>query len=159
MARVELDLSPLASHVRTARLILVAAARRAGLADELVDELRLAVGEAASRAVGLHQQHAPGTSVLLSITDEPRLLTVTVTDRGPAASRQPGDVADVLWDLSEGDTDLVVDPDVALSVLAGLVDDCSVDATPDGTTVTLRWPLPASNGPLGVPSTQAAERD
>ncbi|MEO6206079.1 MAG: ATP-binding protein [Mycobacteriales bacterium] len=159
MARVELDLSPLPSHVRTARLIVVAAARRAGLPDELVDELRLAVGEASARAVGLHQQHAPGTPVVLSVTDEPRLLTVTVTDRGPAASRQPGDVAEVLWDLSESGPNDLVDPDVALYVLAGLVDDCSVDATPSGTTVTLRWPLPASNGPVGVPSTQAAERD
>ena len=37
MALVELLLSPLPSHVRTARLVAVAAARRAGLDDERVD--------------------------------------------------------------------------------------------------------------------------
>ncbi len=157
MARVELDLSPLASHVRTARLVVVAAARRAGLEDELVDELRLAVGEASSRAVGLHLQHALGAPIRLSITDEPRLLTVTVTDQGPAAAPRPGDVTEDLWDLSEAGPNDLVDPDVALSVLVGLVDDCSVEASPGGTTITLRWPLPATNGPVGVPSTQAAE--
>ncbi len=44
MALVELLLTPLPAHVRTARLVVVAAARRAGLDDERVDELRLALG-------------------------------------------------------------------------------------------------------------------
>ena len=60
MAHVELTLPALPAHVRTARLVGVAAARR-GLDDGLVDEVRLAVGEACSRAVGLHAKHAPGT--------------------------------------------------------------------------------------------------
>ena len=37
MALVELLLTPLPAHVRTARLVGVAAARRAGLDDELID--------------------------------------------------------------------------------------------------------------------------
>ena len=44
MAVVELLLSPLASHVRTARLVSVTAARRAGLDADLVDELRAKAG-------------------------------------------------------------------------------------------------------------------
>jgi anti-sigma regulatory factor (Ser/Thr protein kinase) len=46
MATVELKIPPLPVHVRTARLVGVAAGRRAGLDDVLVDELRLALGEA-----------------------------------------------------------------------------------------------------------------
>ena len=65
MAVVELLLPALPAHVRTARLVVVAAARRAGLADELVDEVRLAVGEACARAVGMHARHVPG--VLLGL--------------------------------------------------------------------------------------------
>jgi hypothetical protein len=44
VSTVELQLPPHPHHVRTARLVGVAAARRAGLSDELVDELRWAVG-------------------------------------------------------------------------------------------------------------------
>ena len=155
MALVELTLAPLPAHVRTARLVGVAAARRAGLDAELVDELRLALGEAASRAVGLHVRHAKDVPVRITVSDDPTGLTITVTDHGPAAGPVSEDPAgDMLGgDLAEGDD--VVDPDVALAVLSGLVDDYAVDAGPAGTTVTLRWPLPP--GATGPVSTQAAE--
>lgn len=143
MAVVELQLSPLPSHVRTARLVVVAAARRAGLGDECVDELRLALGEACSRAVGLHAQHAPETPVRVTVQDDPGQLVVTVTDSGPAAGPAPDDLAGRFEGVEPdgaGPQDLV-DPDVALAVVTGLVDDVSVDAGPAGTAVTMRWPL------------------
>ena len=141
MALVELLLSPLPSHVRTARLVVVAAARRAGLEDELVDELRLAVGEACSRAVGLHARHAADVPVKVLVTDDPTGLTVAVVDAGPAAGPAPQDLSE---GLLAGDADVqdLADPDVSLAVLAGLVDAVDVDPGPTGTTVTMRWPLP-----------------
>jgi anti-sigma regulatory factor (Ser/Thr protein kinase) len=149
MAHVELTLPPLAAHVRTARLVVVAAARRAGLDDSLVDELRLAVGEACSRAVGLHVKHAPSTAVRVVVIDDAGGLTVTVADRGPAAEPASGDLAkDMLDSAADDDIDDLVDPDVALAVLAGLVDECEVDVTAEATTVTMRWPLPPR--PVGV---------
>ena len=157
MALVELTLAPLPAHVRTARLVGVAAARRAGLEPELVDELRLAVGEACSRAVGLHARHAQGQPVRITVSDEPGGLTITVTDQGPAAGPASDDPAGDLLGSDSVDEDVVVDPDVALAVLSGLVDDYSVEAGPGGTTVTLRWPLPPGPaGATGTPSTQAA---
>lgn len=151
MALVELLLSPLPSHVRTARLVAVAAARRAGLEDELVDELRLALGEACSRAVGLHARHAPGTPVSVTVTDNPGGLTVAVTDQGPAAGPAPGDLSEGLLDDDATEAtdvddplfDTLVDPDLALAVVTGLVDDVHVEHGPGGTTVSMRWPLPA----------------
>ena len=140
MALVELLLTPLPAHVRTARLVTVAASRRAGLEDELVDELRLAVGEAASRAVSLHARHAPDLPVRITIEDGPEGLVVTVTDRGPAAGPLTDDLADEIVGAHDGDD--VVDPDVALALLTGLVDTATVEADVDGTVVTLRWPLP-----------------
>jgi len=150
MAHVELLLSALPAHVRTARLVVVAAARRAGLDDSLVDELRLAVGEACSRAVGLHRTHAPDAQVRVLIADDPTGLTVSVTDVGPAASgpTPSDDVAEDLLEASDPDADVLVDPDVALAVLSGLVDDCDVEAGAGGTTVTMRWPLPPR--PVGL---------
>ena len=51
MATVEVTFTPLPAHVRTARLVATAVARRSGVDETLLDEVRLAVGEACSRAV------------------------------------------------------------------------------------------------------------
>lgn len=160
MAHVELLLSALPAHVRTARLVVVAAARRAGLGDGLVDELRLAVGEACSRAVGLHRVHAPDTPVRVLVADDPTGLTISVTDVGPATSgpTAAGDLADDMLESAADDDDDLVDPDVALAVLTGLVDDCDIDATSTGTTVTMRWPLPPRPVGLSGPGATAVSQ-
>jgi serine/threonine-protein kinase RsbW len=157
VALVELLISPLPSHVRTARLVAVAAARRAGLPDELVDELRLALGEACSRAVGLHARHAPGTPVQVTVSDNPGGLTVTVTDQGPAAGPAPEDLSEGLLEHDgpddrgdEHQLDALVDPDIALALVTGVVDEVDVEHGPGGTTVTMRWPLPPAAGPGGT---------
>jgi serine/threonine-protein kinase RsbW len=156
MAHVELTLSPLPAHVRTARLVAVAAARRAGLDAGLVDELRLALGEACGRAVSLHREHAPDQPVRVTISDDPGVLTVSVADRGPGAGPASADLA---ADILGGADDDVVAPDVALAVVSGLVDDCEIALTDDGTTVTMRWPLPATaigvSGPGATAVSQA----
>ena len=165
MAVVELLLPALPSHVRTARLVGVAAARRAGLPDDLLDELRLAVGEACARAVGLHARHAPDQRVAVSITDDVTGLAVAVTDHGPAAGPTVQDVTGGLVDPvattdrppgpEAVDQDLA-DPDVALALLSGLVDEIDVStADGGGTTVTMRWPLPV-RVPGGPAPTAAA---
>ncbi len=148
MALVELLLSPLPSHIRTSRLVVVAAARRAGMPDDQLDEVRLAVGEACSRAVGLHVRHAPDVPVRLTVSDDPSGLTLSVTDAGPPAGPAPDDLSAGLLG-EEGDD--AVDPDVSLAVLGGLLDDLRIEPTAGGTTVTMRWPLPAgSTGPGGT---------
>ena len=136
MSTVELLLPPHPHHVRTARLVGVAAARRAGLADELVDELRWALGEACSRAVALHAAHAPGLPVKVLLREDVAGLTVEVVDRGPEGL--PPDTSDPEA-LFEGEQ---VDPRVSLAVLSGLVDDVEITSSEAGTTVRLRWPLP-----------------
>ncbi len=154
MAEVELLLPALPAHVRTARVVCVSAARRAGLSDELVDELRLAVGEACARAVGLHARHAPDERVTVRLVDDVLGLTVTVRDRGPAAGPTVDDVTGGLLDDGGAADDDLVDPDVALALLLGLVDEAEVSSDDgDGTTVTLRWPLPRRLNP-GVGATQ-----
>src|SRR5437879_3789385 len=107
VATVELRMSPQPAHVRTARLVGVAAARRARLPDQLVDELRLALGEACSRAVSLHAQHAPGVPVVISIHDDDARLVVEVTDVGPPPASFEGPLHDLLHEAPS-------DPDVIL---------------------------------------------
>ena len=76
----------------------------------------------------------------MTVVDDATGLTVTVTDQGPAAGPVSDDPAADMLDV--GDDDDLVDPDVALAVLTGLVDECEIHAGEGGTTVTLHWPLP-----------------
>ena len=136
MSTVELQLPPHPHHVRTARLVGVAAARRAGLPDELVDELRWALGEACSRAVALHAQYAPEAAVRVLLREDIAGLTVEVVDQGPAGPPRDNADPETLFDGEQ------VDPRVSLAVLSGLVDDIEITSSETVTTVRLRWPLP-----------------
>lgn len=84
MATVEVTFTPLPAHVRTARLVATAVARRSGVDESLLDEVRLAVGEACSRAVEAHQKHCPWRPIRVALTDDGERFEVVVTDAVPA---------------------------------------------------------------------------
>jgi len=85
MATVEVTFTPLPVHVRTARLVATAVARRSGVAESLLDEVRLAVGEACSRAVEAHLRHCPGQPIRVALTDDGERFEVVVTDAAPGS--------------------------------------------------------------------------
>lgn len=87
MATVELRFSAQPEHVRTARLVAAAVARRAGVEEAVLDEVRLAVGEACSRAVGLHRNNGLIGPVRVVLTEEEKVFSIEVGDDvpGPAA--------------------------------------------------------------------------
>src|ERR1700716_2806445 len=87
MATVEVTFTPLPVHVRTARLVATAVARRSGVAESLIDEVRLAVGEACTRAVEAHRLHCPGEPVRIALTDQSGRFEIRVTDTGAAPGR------------------------------------------------------------------------
>jgi serine/threonine-protein kinase RsbW len=89
MATVEVTFTPLPAHVRTARLVATAVARRSGVDESLLDEVRLAVGEACSRAVEAHQRHCPAEPVRIEMTDQDQRFVVTVSDHAPTAVTRP----------------------------------------------------------------------
>ena len=84
MATVELTFTPLPAHVRTARLVATAVARRSGVDEPLLDEVRLAVGEACSRAVEAHRQHCPAEPVRIELSNDGGRFQVIVTDTVPS---------------------------------------------------------------------------
>jgi anti-sigma regulatory factor (Ser/Thr protein kinase) len=150
MPTVRLSFSPAPAHVRTARLVAVAVARRAGVADELLEEIRLAIGEACSRAVALHRSQ--GTDGLIDMAmDNGDRFTVRVVDRateGPAgaASADPAEFlvdAPATADGPEVIAEEAVAARMGLALLAGLVDDLKVSTVPDGlgTEVSMSWPV------------------
>ena len=101
MATVELRFSALPEHVRTARLVAVSIARRAGVDDETLDEVRLAVGEAATRAVGRHRVSCPSELVLVRLSDGDGRFVAEVVDVARVPSADGVDAVSAEPDLAE----------------------------------------------------------
>jgi serine/threonine-protein kinase RsbW len=91
MATVELTFTPLPAHVRTARLVATAVARRSGVEEALLDEVRLAVGEACSRAVEAHRLHCPDEPVQIQLSEHGGRFEVVVTDAVPGEVAGPAE--------------------------------------------------------------------
>ncbi|MGK4581782.1 ATP-binding protein [Kitasatospora sp. HPMI-4] len=131
MATVELRFSPLPEHVRTARLVAAAVARRAGVDESVLDEVRLAVGEACSRAVGLHRRGGVDGAVRVALIDQEKRFFIEVEDEaGPAG--MPADQGDG----AEADEDAL-----GLAVITGLVEDVEVTSGADGGLIRMSWPV------------------
>jgi serine/threonine-protein kinase RsbW len=153
MATVEVTFTPLPAHVRTARLVATAVARRSGVDEALLDEVRLAVGEACSRAVEAHRRHCPAEPVRIEMTDTDKRFVVVVSDHAPAApaavSAPSGAEADgVDRDSSEAapgqDGGVAIPAGFGLAVISGLADDVRVSSTSSGVSVRMSWPSSAA---------------
>ena len=157
MATVEMTFTPLPAHVRTARLVATAVARRSGVAENLLDEVRLAVGEACSRAVEVHQRHCPGEPVRVALTGDPKRFEVVVTNTAaggeeagwsavPADGGVPGHGADGTGEPDSADGrglaefPAALPGELGLAVIAGLADDVQVSRSGSGLSIRMSWP-------------------
>jgi anti-sigma regulatory factor (Ser/Thr protein kinase) len=133
MPTVELLFSAQPEHVRTARLVAAAVARRAGVDEAALDEVRLAVGEACSRAVGLHRNNGVEQPVRVLLTEEEKKFSIEVADEvpGTAMGSTPASGDDSAAD-DEGE--------MGLAVISGLVDDVEVIEGEHGGTIRMSWP-------------------
>lgn len=168
MATVEVTFPPLPAHVRTARLVATAVARRSGIDESLLDEVRLAVGEACSRAVEAHRKHCPGQPIRVALSDDGERFEVVVTDAAPAdadgeapvaaapqgsngtargaaagdGGTAAGDGASVAGSGATAGVDGVImqrPASVGLAVITGLADDVHISPAGDGTSVAMSW--------------------
>jgi serine/threonine-protein kinase RsbW len=168
MATVEVTFTPLPAHVRTARLVATAVARRSGVDEALLDEVRLAVGEACSRAVEAHQRHCPAEPVRIEMTDSGERFVVVVSDHAPTAPARPATSAPPAGGTDRNGTDrngvgsrsagsdstgqdgVASDPASAipagfgLAVISGLADDVRVLSTSSGVSIQMSWPSTAA---------------
>ncbi|MCX4676158.1 ATP-binding protein [Streptomyces sp. NBC_01433] len=148
MATVELRFSAQPEHVRTARLVAAAVARRAGVDEAVLDEVRLAVGEACSRAVGLHRSHGITSPVSVVLTDEDKTFSIEVGDEVPgpgsvSATGVPGGVGatpEVGLDEPDPGPDGEGEDEMGLAVISGLVDDVEVRSGANGGVIRMSWP-------------------
>jgi anti-sigma regulatory factor (Ser/Thr protein kinase) len=137
---VTLRLPPSAAHVRTARLIAAAMARRSGVGEEVLDEVRLAVGEACARAVRMQERQGVVAPVTVEFGETGRFQVSVVDgaktgsgDEITAMANGPG--APAPWADPSGDA-------LGLALLGAVVQDLVVDQDADGgTRVTMSWPL------------------
>ncbi|GAB4046190.1 ATP-binding protein [Catellatospora paridis] len=122
MATVRLEFTPEPAHVRTARLVGVAVARRAGVPDDQLDEVRLAIGEACARAVARHQRVGLRDVVAVAFTDGDRYVVQ-------------------VWDHAGDEEQITVD--VSASLLQAIVKDLQVRPLEGGpgTEVQMAWPV------------------
>ena len=137
---VTLSLPPSAAHVRTARLIAAAMARRSGVGEEILDEVRLAVGEACARAVRMQERQGMSAPVTVEFSETGRFL-VSVVDGAKTGSGDEltamanGAGAPTPWADPSGDA-------LGLALLGAVVQDLVVDQEVDGgTRVTMSWPI------------------
>ncbi len=160
MATVEVTFTPLPAHVRTARLVAAAVARRSGVDEALLNEVRLAVGEACSRAVEAHQRHCPAEPVKIEMTDQGERFVVVVSDHAPTSTApaagtaagtgagtnghgvsQGGPVGAAA--VVQGADDAGIPAGFGLAVISGLADDVHVSSTSSGVSVRMSWPSAA----------------
>jgi len=109
---VALSFHPAAEHVRTARLVAVAVARRTGLDEIRLDEIRLATGEVCARAVRRCTETGVSEVVLVEIDDAGPVFEISVTDH----SASP-----------DGEREAI-----ALALVRGLADTVTVSDGPGG---------------------------
>lgn len=118
--RVRLQLPPDEANVGLARLVVVTAARDAGMHAERLEDLRLVVSEAVTNAVISHQraQNPHPVTLAVDLADDGSF-EVIVTDEGPGFEPPPpedGEARD--WSIEGG---------LGLSLMRTLADDAAFE--------------------------------
>lgn len=143
MALVQLEVVPDVAHVRVARLVAVSLARVNGVDEDVVEDVRLAVGEACGRAVAAHSRAGLDEPVRLRFDgggDGPGM-RVAVSDRVSLPEADGDDAVALLLgsgDETSGHAEAEAAPAV-MTLLEGLADVVSVHTGARGTTVELEW--------------------
>ncbi|WP_432537345.1 ATP-binding protein [Kineococcus arenarius] len=127
MPTVDLRFTPLPEHVRTARLVAVSVARRAGFGEDQLDEIRIAIGEACARAVSATGA-ATGRAGLVDmrLSDDEDRLDVTVLRCGEDGSP-----------LSEEAVTATTEDPLSLALMTGAAGSSAPAVAPGG--VRLTW--------------------
>lgn len=136
MGKVELHIPPDTRFVGLARLVVVAAARNAGMAEERREDLRIAVSEATTNAILAHQRAESRAPVVLRFGTAGYEFQVEIADTGPGfdpaiESRQDRD-----WSAEGG---------LGITLIRGLADDVEF-VRGEGMRVSLRFAVSLSNG-------------
>ena len=117
------------SLVRTVRLVAAAVARRASVHEAMIEEIRLAVGEACAVMIGIDE-----TDVAQGGADPSEQVVVRLSLDHSVDAAIEGRVADLSSDLAGLDLN-------PWALLQGLSDELTVHDEGGRTTVSMSWPL------------------
>lgn len=113
-AEVELQLPADTQYVGLARLVVTVAARNAGMAEERIEDLKIAVSEATTNAINAHRRYHQDTPVVLQFGPSgDGSFEVTVVDAGPGFDPAPP-AEDRDWTLEGG---------LGVTLIRGLADE------------------------------------
>ena len=129
-ATIRLAFPPEPRLLGTVRLVVGIVARKAGMDDEAIEDLKVAVSEACAVAVGDLNRAGRPDLVELDLVEAPDRLGIEVRDRAPAASRQPH--------AADGEIDLD-DRQLGLALVGALVDDLRIMDLEGGGSRTSFW--------------------
>lgn len=138
MAEVELSFAARPAHVRTARQIAVALARRASLAESAMDSVRLAVSEACGLVVALQRSASPHDPVTVVFEDESGL---SIDVRGTSALKEAEGAAAIAV-LAEAVVPVAdeLPAGASLAVVSELAPRLEVSTSADGVSLSMGWP-------------------
>ena len=114
-SEIELRLPPDVQYVGLARLVVTVAARQAGMSDERVEDLKIAVSEATTNAIVAHQHAREDEPVVLLFGATPdEAFGVTVVDTGPGFDPIPD---------GSGGRDWTEEGGLGVTIIRGLADE------------------------------------
>lgn len=142
MHDVELQVPPDVQYVGLARLVVTAAARQAGMTNDRLEDLKIAVSEATTNAINAHQRDGDNKPVSLVFGAAGRnQFAVTIADAGHVSDE---DTADAI-----GARNWNTDGGLGVTLIRGLAD--VVDFSGDGgMSVHMRFDVGAASSPAAA---------
>ena len=128
MALVQLEIPPRSPYVGVVRLALSSLARAAGLDEEKVDDIKIAVSEACANAVISNEEAGSDDPVTISWDEYDHAVRIEVADRGAMFNPDAVEQAD-----SQGFSTRAV---MSMALLKSLVDECQFEPRTGGGTTT-----------------------
>ncbi|HWG73717.1 MAG TPA: ATP-binding protein [Acidimicrobiales bacterium] len=135
MERVlELEIPASPEYIAIVRLIVssLASSRRA-LADERIDDLKLAVSEACTNAIEAQDTITTVAQVTVGVLEDDDRLEIHIADRGPGFDPAALPIHPPVTDPDR----LNFERGLGIPLIRTLVDDVAFESTPEGTTVRL----------------------
>ena len=129
LATVRLAFPPEPRLLGTVRLVVGIVARKAGMGEEGIEDLKVAVSETCAVAVGDLNRAGRPDPIEIDLVEAPDRFGIEVRDRAPAPTAAPGDPGD-------GEID---DRELGLALVGALVDDLKTSTLQDGGNRTSFW--------------------